>query len=90
MTVKPIDRDETLDYSVNWANWLQAGETISTSAWSIAPSDPTLSGATEAAGVTTTFVSGALRGRVYRLTNRIATTGGRTAERSLILRGMER
>ena len=85
-----IDPDETLDYSCDWAAFLDdAGspaDAIQTSTWSVTPAGPTLSGEAITGAVATVFVSGAALGEIYRLTNRIATLQGRTAERSMSLR----
>ncbi len=85
-----IDPDETLDYSCDWAVFLDdAGspaDAIQTSTWSVTPAGPTLSGEVTTGAVATVFVSGAALGEIYRLTNRIATLQGRTAERSTTLR----
>ncbi len=90
MPYRLIDPDETLDYSCDWSAFLDdggsPGDAIQSSAWSTAPSGPTLSGEGISGNVTTVFVSGALPGRVYRLTNSVTTDQGRTAERSVTLR----
>lgn len=89
-----IDPDEKLDYTCDWSAFLDDGgspsDTISTSSWAITPQEaspvaPTLSGETNTVNTTTVFVSGAVYGQVYLLTNRIVTGQGRTAERSITL-----
>ena len=90
MPYRLIDPDETLDYSRDWSAFLDdrgsPSDTIQTSAWSIVPAGPTLSGAQLGGAVASVFVSGAALGRLYRLTNRVTTLQGRTAERSTTLR----
>ncbi|MCH8037854.1 MAG: hypothetical protein IIC53_12145 [Proteobacteria bacterium] len=90
MPYRLIDPDETLDYSCDWTAFLEdAGsptDAIQTSAWSIVPAGPTLSGERLGANVASVFVAGTALGRVYRLTNQISTLQGRTAERSVTLR----
>ncbi len=85
-----IDPDETLDYSCDWAAFLEdpgsPTDAIQISTWSIAPAGPALSGEVTTGAVATVFVSGAALGEIYRLTNRIVTLQGRTAERSMSLR----
>lgn len=90
-----IDPQETLDYTCDWAPFLDEGgspsDTISTSSWSIAPQDgspqtPDLSGSTNTVSTATIKVTNAAIGQVYRLSNKITTTQGRTAERSITLR----
>jgi hypothetical protein len=89
-----IDPGETLDYTFDWSTWLDDGasptDTIATSSWSVVPQQasplaPTLSGERQTASSATVFVTSALYGQVYRLTNRIVTAQGRTAERSVTL-----
>ncbi len=90
MPYRLIDPDETLDYACNWDAFLADGgspaDTIQDSAWSVDPSGPVLSGATRTGAVTQVFVSGALAGQIYRLTNTVTTALGRVAERSWTLR----
>lgn len=85
--MSPFEKDPeaVLDYRIDWTNWLQTGETISTSAWTV-PS--TLTQPTAASNTTTTatvWLGGGEDGTTYRVTNRIVTTGGRTNERSLTI-----
>jgi hypothetical protein len=90
MPYRLIDPDETLDYSCDWTDFLEdAGsptDAIQTSTWSVTPSGPTLSGERLDGNTASVFVSGAVLGRVYRLSNRVVTLQGRTAERSVTLR----
>ena len=92
-----IDPDEKLDYTCDWTTFLDDGgspsDTISTSTWSITDAGspaPTLSGGTESDGVATIFVEGCTLGEVYRLSNKIVTVQGRTAERTITLRCEQR
>ena len=90
MPYRLIDPDETLDYSCDWAVFLadsgSPSDSIATSVWSVTPSGPVLSNDVTSGAVTTVFISAAQAGRVYRLTNRITTAQGRTADRSWTLR----
>ena len=83
--VKIQDSSETLDYSLDWTTWL-AGDTISSSSWTIVPNSPTLSGQAVNGNVTVALVSGLTFAGVYRLTNQIVTAQCRTADRSLTIR----
>ena len=73
-----------LDYSFDWAGWLQPNETVTSSTWTINPTltltNPTLIGA-----IATTFVSGGVLNSSYTLTNTITTSQGRTDSRTMIL-----
>lgn len=90
MPYRLIDPDETLDYACDWTAFLadggSPGDSIETSAWSIAPAGPVLANQSLSGALATVFVSGAQAGQVYRLSNRITTALGRTAERSWTLR----
>lgn len=94
-----IDPQETLDYSCDWSIFLDdvgsPSDTIDTSQWSIFPQEgspqaPDLSGALNSNGITTIKVTNALVGQVYRLSNKVVTAQGRTAERSVTLRCEQR
>ena len=82
------DPDAVLDYAVDWLRWL-AGDEIATSVW-IVPDG--LTRVSDAATTTkaTVWLSGGTAGQSYTLTNRITTTGGRTEDRSFILKLEER
>ena len=95
MPYRLIDPQEVLDYSCDWATFLaeagSPGDSIDTSTWSIypqegSPSEPILSNDTVTGDVATVFVSNCAVGGVYRLSNKVVTTQGRTAERTWTLR----
>lgn len=81
MTTFLKDPDAVLDYSVDWSKWL-AGDQIETSTWFV--SDPTIEVANDSntATRTTVWISGGRAGESYTVTNRVATSGGRTDDRS--------
>ncbi len=90
-----IDPQETLDYTCDWGPFLDEGgspsDVISNSSWSIAPQigsplSPDLSGSTQTLSTATIKVTNATLGQVYRLSNKITTSQGRTAERSITKR----
>lgn len=89
-----IDPDEVLDYTCDWGPFVDDGgspsDTITTSTWTITPQPgspqlPDLSSSSNTVDTTTIFVTGAVYGQVYQLTNKIVTAQGRTAERSITL-----
>ena len=81
------DPDASLDYSIDWGNgYLQSGETLATSTWTIFPSDMTEVVSGNTPNTATITVSGGVAGRIYQLTNRIGTSDGRTDERSVTIR----
>lgn len=91
MQVHVKDPGAVLDYSVNWAGgYLQSGETLSSSVWTIFPADMTQASASNTTQIATITVSGGVVGRLYQLSNRITTNQGRTDERSVIVRVEQR
>lgn len=76
------DPNSTLDYVINWANWLAEGDTISSSTW-IVPSGLLLEASafddTRAVG----WISGGTLGSTYTVINRIETSAGRKEDASL-------
>lgn len=82
------DPDSTLDYTLDWEEWL-AGDTISSSTWAV-PADMTEEDASETATTATVWLSGGLSGVTYAVVNQIATAGGRVDQRSLSIRCIDR
>ena len=92
MTMYPKDPQSTVDFSIDWAEWLTANETITSTSWSVVPNDasaPTLGATTDGGAVQGVYVSGGTVEGRYRLTCHIETDSGRSADRSLNLRIME-
>jgi len=75
-----------LDYSVDFTAWLVSGDSVSSVAWSVFPTGPTLSGESLSAAVAAVKVSGGTLGKQYRLTARVTTVNGLVDDRSVILR----
>ena len=81
------DPDAELDFTRDWSDWLTAvGDTIATSTWTV-PDDLVIgtNGQTNDAMTATVWIKGGTAGRIYRVTNRITTDGGRTDDRSFTL-----
>lgn len=84
------DPDATLDYTVNWADWLTPiADTISTVTW-IPGAGLTVVSQSNTATEATAFVSGGTLDDSHILTCRITTTGGRTDDRSITLKIVNR
>lgn len=89
MSLRIIDPDEKLDFTIDLSSWLDSGVFITgTPVWSISPAGPTLSDQADTTTKSTTFVSGATLGVVYLLSCKITTdaTTAQTSERSITLR----
>ena len=85
MTIFTKDPDAILDFSVDWSTWLNEGETITASAWTV-PTGLTLDSSTFDDTGATAWLSGGTHRRTYTVTNRITTSDGRTDDRSLTIR----
>lgn len=82
------DPDNSLDYVWDWADWLGASETITTSTW-IVQSGITQGAISNTTTTATTWLSGGTAGNSYTVTNRIITNQGRIADRTATVRVME-
>ena len=89
MTLLLKDPLAALDYSVDWGEEYLSGDVLTESRWTVSPA--------EAGGVSilssrfdllasTVQVNGGRPGRIYRLTNHVATAEGREDSRSIMLR----
>lgn len=78
----------TLDYSVDWSQWLGA-DTLATSTWTV-PTGLTQVTASNTTTKTTVWLSGGTLGTVYTIKNLITTTGGRTDERSFDVEAVQK
>jgi len=76
------DPDETLDYSIDWTDWLPGSDTISSSDWDV-PAGITKETQAATTKVATVWLSGGTDGAEYKLTNTITTVAGRTAQRTI-------
>jgi len=85
------DPQAKLDYAVDWSAWLQSGETISESTWTVPAGltevTPT---PTPTGSVATIWLAGGTVGQNYMVTNHIKTSMDREDDRSLFLRVIER
>ena len=85
------DPDAVLDYSIDWSAWLD-GDTISTSSWAIDEGDASLviDSDTKSTTATTVWLSGGTLGYEYLVRNRIVTNGGRTDDRSIAIKVVQK
>ena len=88
------DPGASIDYSFDWsAGYLANGQTVSASVWSVSPletSGVSVLGTFATGLQTSAQVAGGVTGRVYRLTNRVTFSDGRSDERSLTVRVEDR
>lgn len=84
------DTDATLDYSVDWGPWL-GDDTISSSVWLLPEgAELTIASQSNTATTATVWLSGGVLNKLYLVTNRINTVGGRVDDRTLFIRAAAR
>ena len=83
------DPSAVLDYAFDWTGWLAAGETI-TDHTITADTGITVDSSTELDGKVTVWLSGGTAGINYKVACLITTTAGRTDERTLWIRVVDR
>ena len=83
------DPDAVLDYGFDWDDWLATAETISSTSWTV-PSGITKDSDQYDDTTAKVWLSGGTVDTEYELTCQIATSGGRTDDRSFIIEVQER
>lgn len=84
------DAGATLDYTLNWSDWLLLGDELTSSSWAV-PLGLTLeSSELGEDGTTTVWLSGGTAGTTYTITNSIGTLQGRHDDRSILVYVTER
>lgn len=76
--------DASLDYGFDWSNWVEAGETITTSTWET-DDVLTLSSQQVLDNVTSVFITGGVHNTSYSVTNHIITSLGKHDSRTIRL-----
>ena len=83
------DKDDVLDFSIDWTSALDSGDAISSVTW-IVPAGLTKDSQSVSGAVATIWLSGGTVDADYTVTCRVVTTGGRTMDRSARLYVTER
>lgn len=83
------DPDSILDYSFDWSDWLESGESIS-SHIVVVDSGITVDDSGYSSTVVTIWLSGGTAGTNYNIACKIVTSESRTVERSITIRCRER
>lgn len=83
------DPSAVLDFVFDWTEWLATGETI-TDHTITADTGITVDSSTESDGKVTVWLSGGTAGINYKVACLITTTAGRTDERTLWIRVVDR
>lgn len=79
------DPSAVLDYSMDWSQWLQVGETLAVATWSVTAGIVKVS-ETNGNTVATVWLSGGSASKEYVINCHILTTSGREDERSFRIR----
>lgn len=82
------DPDEVLDYTFDWSTWLN-GDTIASDTVTVDTGLTKDSDSNDTDSVTV-WLSGGTAGTAYKVSSKIVTAAGRTAERTIIITVRER
>ena len=85
MTTYIKDPSSVLDYGFDWSDWLDTGDTVSTSDWNV-PTGISEDSDSKSTTTTTIWLSGGTVGKKYKITNHMVTDDGRTVERSFYVK----
>ena len=89
MTTKFIkDPDAVLDFTVDWSDWLDS-DTIASVTW-VVPTGITKDSDTKTTTTATIWLSGGTVGTNYSIVCRITTAGGRTDDRTFVVKCKDR
>ena len=83
------DPSAVLDYVFDWTGWLGSGETISSRVVTV-DTGLTKDSDSESSGKVTVWLSGGTAGINYKVACKITTSAGRTDERTLWIRVVDR
>lgn len=80
------DPQSTLDYTVDWSDWVSAGDEVISSSWAFSTitgdSNPLVNeDVLLASDIATVWISGGTAGKIYTVTNTITTDNGLIDER---------
>jgi len=78
------DPQDVLDYVLDWSDWLDTSETISTSTWTV-PSGITKDSDSKSSSETVIWLSGGTVYENYRLVNHIVTSLNREKDQTIII-----
>lgn len=76
------DPDATLDYGLDWSEWLEPDDTISSVTW-VVPEGVTKESENNSDTMAVIWLSGGTAGAEYEVVCRITTTNGRIDDRTI-------
>ena len=85
MTIFLKDPEAKLDYSVDWIDWLESGEVIVTSTWTV-PSGITKDSDSNSDSAATIWLLGGTAGEEYKVVNHVVTDTPREDDRMLTIK----
>lgn len=90
LTTWPKDPNATLDYSVDWSEWLATGESLTCSVWTRSATTLVEENTALTTSVATIWLSGGTVDATYTIANKIGTSGGRIDERTVSIKVLQR
>jgi hypothetical protein len=93
VTIFVKDPGAAIDYAVDWSAGYLAGQTVAESAWTAAPAEAgglAVEASAMLPGKTVVTLAGGIAGHLYRITNKVRFSDGRSDERTLVVRVEER
>jgi len=85
-----MDPNAILDFAFDWSDWLATSETISTRTVTTSSGITESSTDTESSGVVTVWLSSPTVEQTHSVACKIITNAGRTDERTIYIKGIER
>ena len=86
LTTFPKDPHATLDYSLDWSEWLAVGESLTCSVWTRSSTDLKEVNTNLTTSIATIWLSGGAAGNIYTVANKIGTSGSRIDERTIAIK----
>ncbi len=83
------DPDATLDYTVDWTDWLMADDEIQSASW-VTPAGLTVESESHTTTAATVWLSGGQAGSEYAVVSRIVTADGREDDRTIWIKVMHK
>jgi hypothetical protein len=83
--LKTKDPASRLDYPIDWSDWLEDGDTITVSAWTV-PAGITVATSSNTTTTATVWLTGGTLGQTYELVNHITTAAGREEDQTLLIK----
>ena len=83
-TLAVKDPQDTVWYTVDWADWLDTGETVSSTDWTV-PAGITQSAATATSTTSLIKLSGGTAGVTYKIACKATTSASQVVERSFLV-----